>query len=297
MKHFIFYITMLLSCSLLQAQADDYIPMLQAGNVWKEWQLNVNGPGQSWNNYITKKIDGDSLINGKMYRKIIDSMYAFDNLFGDTIVQPFKLRSLLREENRQVIRYNTSNETEYILYDFNLQTGDSISSNSKIINSGDTILADGLSHKYYEIDTFSLGDLYCNSYIQIEGVGSNQGLGVIMCSSFENYNSGYLVCFSRNDSTIYGNCSTPDDTLSVPVLALPPQTVSVSPNPAGQWVELRAAMPLEWRIYDVRGVLRYRSGGAQSYLSLSLQGWQAGVYYYQATDGKEQYSGKFLVGP
>lgn len=73
--------------------------------------------------------------------------------------------------------------------------------------------------------------------------------------------------------------------------------LEVSPNPAGEWVELRAAMPLEWRIYDVRGALRYRSEEAQSNLHLSLQGWQAGMYYYQATDSKGQYSGKFLICP
>ncbi|MBK8443947.1 MAG: T9SS type A sorting domain-containing protein [Sphingobacteriales bacterium] len=237
----------------------------------------------------------------------MDSLYSEIHSGGinDTISYPFELFSLLREENQQVIGYNSTTATEGVWYDFNIQVGDYVPkdmySYSRVQSSGDTILADGLSHRYFEIvdtSTIEWSGISCNPYLQIEGVGTDEGFyAPASCYYFETSSSAILLCLSRNDSTIYGNCSTPDDTLSVPVLALPPQTVSVSPNPAGEWVELRAAMPLEWSIYDVRGVLRYRSGGAQSYLPLSLQGWQAGVYYYQATDGKEQYNGKFLVCP
>ncbi|MBK8443943.1 MAG: T9SS type A sorting domain-containing protein [Sphingobacteriales bacterium] len=309
MKYFIFYITMLLSCSsLLQAQEDDYIPMLQDGNVWTISSSQGGIIAGTTNKYTTVKIAGDSLINGKVYKKLVDSTYLntynYETGMYDTISYPFKLLVLLREENKQVIGYNNATATEGVVYDFNIQVGDYIPKDmyaySRVQSSGDTILADGLSHRYFEIVdtcTFMWCGSTCSPYLLIEGVGTNEGFyAPANCVYFEQVSSSWLNCLNRNGNAIYG-CGVPDDTLSVPVLALPPQRVSVSPNPAVEWVEFRAAMPLEWRIYDVRGVLRYRSGGAQSYLPLSLQGWQSGVYYYQATDGRGQYSGKFLVCP
>ncbi len=288
---------------MLQAQEDDYIPMLQAGNVWKIWQHSGGVFSGDENGYITVKIAGDSLINGKAYKKLVDSTYLntynYETGMYDTISYPFSFYSLLREENQQVIRYDTATTMEHIVHNFNIQVGDYLF-NLKVESSGDTILADGLSHRYFEmVDTctFMWCGSTCSPYLLIEGVGTNEGIySPASCTYFETSSTSWLNCLSRNGNAIY-KCGVPDDTLSVPAVALSPQRVSVSPNPAVEWVEFRAAMPLEWRIYDVRGVLRYRSGGAQSYLPLSLQGWQAGVYYYQATDGKEQYSGKFLVSP
>ena len=135
MKRFCLLLILIASCFQLSAQ-DNYRPFVEEG---KTWNYYVKATTNWWDGkethleteyvHTTLTINGDTVINGKNYKKVIlDSDNDFIYTFRDTSTFVF---GVIREENKKVyfINYFLELDTDYfperLIYDFNLKAGDS----------------------------------------------------------------------------------------------------------------------------------------------------------------------------
>jgi len=164
-----------------------YTPLLKDGNKWYMSFVDSNYDqclyvsGRS--NYIYK-IDGETIINGKTYKKIICEFvsgahyirFCGDNLQGN-------VAALLREDisERKVYRYNSNSNSETILYDFSLKVNDAFPTNgfdTYFLNNGSpTISSIGYGTVFNEeVRYFGIVGLQGYSNAVYEGIGSASGL-------------------------------------------------------------------------------------------------------------------------
>ncbi|MFK7970600.1 MAG: T9SS type A sorting domain-containing protein, partial [Bacteroidia bacterium] len=78
-------------------------------------------------------------------------------------------------------------------------------------------------------------------------------------------------------------------------VSIAPTQPHILPNPAHDFVEIRAS--LKWEILDMNGrlVLGGQSDEVQEAVRVSLEGLAAGVYVYKVTGKQSQKKGKLVV--
>ncbi|MBO4871348.1 MAG: hypothetical protein J5565_05140 [Muribaculaceae bacterium] len=140
MKKIFFLITaMLLMSSVAKAQSDDYTPLLREGVKWVCTEVFTN----DWvrvkdDRLYTYELKGDTVINGKTYKKCYWGTNQPSNKFYFSRWDPNRPLVGLREEDRQVygvviqheFDYETewswlpirNNSTEMLVYDFDTYT-------------------------------------------------------------------------------------------------------------------------------------------------------------------------------
>lgn len=105
MKRLYILLTLLLTMVLnLEAQVNDYKPFVEEGKRWV-WHTDSY---RTISNYFSFLIEGDSVINGKSYKKV---WYSNTN-------NPTKLYGFVREEDSRVYLFPEDDYMEHILYDF-----------------------------------------------------------------------------------------------------------------------------------------------------------------------------------
>ena len=120
------------------SNAQNYIPLLQDGNVW--WEIEADTSGNTNLRYIKYKlsVQGEITINGHIYKKINRSSYAAcsicpDGPFGNSYY-PYEYDEgflYMREDipNKKVFLFYNPNLQEILAYDFSLNVGDTIPKN------------------------------------------------------------------------------------------------------------------------------------------------------------------------
>lgn len=152
--------------------------------------------GSEYSSYFIK-LNGDTTIDGTSYKFVLRSedinheiWYKFGVIREDTI-------------NKKVFQYNLYEHEDELLYDFNLNSGDSIFSDYRYIKVDTVIFAPfgNSSNILKQIHLNANGE----NTIWIEGIGSMNGIlnGISSFGYVGAYN--YLVCFSENDSLLYQN--------------------------------------------------------------------------------------------
>ncbi len=161
----------------------------------KQWNVRLSG-GYGLTTEIFQ-IEGDSIVDSISYSKI---WVSFDSLTTMTF------QGLLREES-DVVYYIPPGLSEGILYDFNLEIGDT--TNVKNIFCGneeipitviniDTVEYFGISRKRWQLDSYGGSEEFW-----VEGIGSLNGplytkyWYCIVCPVWE------LLCFHNNDTLEY----------------------------------------------------------------------------------------------
>lgn len=161
------------------ASAQDYRPMLKDGRTWNSYSTNGYYEGK-----MVESICGDSIIDGEKWYKLYLTMREWNT---DTIVGKPGLEGFLREQDRQVFYLNRYGYKQ-LLYDFNLNTGDTwyeISGShetERIIVSGtDTITSEGFTYRRFNLNAILWMNAeeplyhYNNGY-WTEGIGCSKGL-------------------------------------------------------------------------------------------------------------------------
>ncbi|MBI3238237.1 MAG: hypothetical protein HYZ43_05250, partial [Flavobacteriia bacterium] len=201
-----YYIFLLFLALVPVSQAQNY---LQPGSRWR-----INASGLSllepcyYNEQYVCEITGDSLISGQTYQKII---YHGLRTEGPTSPGPnncappttfSRLYALVRQNGLKLYIYNGSGEQ--LLYDFDLQVGDTLPLSFN--NYDDQITVDSITtmqignevrnvfHFTQQNQSFEINKI-------IEGVGHNWGFIGIM-QPFE-FNETSLECFAINDTAYY----------------------------------------------------------------------------------------------
>ena len=198
--------------------------------------------------YQTKNyyIQGDSILNNLVYKKIYRKGLGHFNTIttppGNPCPHPywyidtvplFILRSIDKE---MFIRF-PYDTTEYLLYDFNLNIGDTLpptyqySGNDIIVSGIDSILTPNGYLKKFELSGNN------SATHLLEGIGNSNGLIEPFFSILECAHT--LSCFSLND-TSYFPISGPSCNISVGIQDLiTPEKITIYPNPASGFVSIR----------------------------------------------------------
>jgi hypothetical protein len=211
-----FLLVILFGLINLSSLAQSYKPMLDS---WNEWHFTQCFSGCYSDKYFT---DGDTLVNGKSY-KILDGYHY--------ISRSFLLRENLSDKKVHLLKIEPGKHFEYLLYDFNLQVGDSILMQNPIspfmLNAGfynlDSIklkpLIDGNLYKHFYFSPTLTNNISVNNSIWVEGVGS---LSIVNApSGYPDINGvGKVSCFFKNGNLFYSDLDSiveciPDISLSI----------------------------------------------------------------------------------
>ncbi len=217
---FIVFVILLLPTSIkLKAQQ---IPLLKAENLWsvlnRREVVGVN-PDYQGTSMVSQwlKIGTDTIIGGKIY-KIIMSSGDENHLVWNRGLDADKKGLYLREESGKVYQFHSEDIEESLLYDFNLQEGESISRllypgrwtnvlTSKVDLVRDTII-DNISRKMFYISNYDeWASTVARKEIWIEGIGSSWGLFRQNITFFTTGGSiaysNSLLCSYQEDKLIY----------------------------------------------------------------------------------------------
>ena len=171
MKQLIFTIAVLLTFTI-GLKSQNYFPFPVENVNWNVYYRGTCHDGPPDTVLLRYAIHGDTTINEVDYKKLcLES--------GDTINPTVKSIGGIREENKKIFYHgwtilSSTNDKEYLLYDFTKQTGDTIKHNPQgwfysVILDIDSILIDGTYRKRYEVDNVWF---YQNPDYIIEGIGS-----------------------------------------------------------------------------------------------------------------------------
>lgn len=186
--------------------------------------------------------DGDTIINSLTYSKI--KKLEGPNL-NDVSLFPTYTGAIRQDTlNKKIYVVLTDSTTEYILYDFSLQVGDTNNSvlhtlasdcvgfNTETLYLIDTIQVNGNDHRVFHFQGSCAG----NGVNYIEGIGSDFGL---LFPNLMDIQESHLNCLKINSQSYYPS-STESCVLTfvgVDELNANP-TLSISPNPASSMLHI-----------------------------------------------------------
>ena len=215
MKIIPFLFIFLLLCCTKENDNAVYTPFPDSVAYWLYiCNFNCSGAGQiCWNDYILYKQEGDTILNNKKYHKIY-SIWLKDSwpMYGSKDTSLFEinlcgyqdyynLEGFIRQDiaDKKVYYQGLEETSETLLYDFNINEGDTLpynyifKTNRITITSIDMMNISGHIHKTYSIDIFTSNP---EVYKIIEGIGTNREL-------FKSCGSMSILLFFKNDKIVY----------------------------------------------------------------------------------------------
>ena len=301
---------------------DDYVPMLYEDARWIERQVAVTPDGFDYS-YYTFAISGDTTINDTNYYKL----YAVNGLVHSEVdVSPpyDQLFALIRETNEGQVFFRRAFETtetgisgnvlliqsgeldeddnfiplpsdeEFLLFDFSLTEGDTIHSQSRVVQSVGTTTVNGESRK-----TITLSE----SYIEegntpgISNVEWTEGIGITPHLFYAYQYPNWFVFEYTIQFQCYSSSAMdyPEEYCSE-ILSVPQeqrsQEIKVFPNPTSERVNVHVencSIPKELNVLSIDGchIASYPSNNRPAQ-QLDISGLQSGIYLLQVTwkDGR-----------
>ena len=284
-----FAIGLILIGSVLQAQPP--MPFPQGSAEWTIYYWAFSGPpGDPYEDLATTySIIGDSSIGGVAYRSLASSGGSFSDL-------------LVRDDNGKWFFIPEGEQIEYLLYDFTVVAGDTITINNPfhpeflqvpmpvqlIVQSiiMDTVIGRRVWDMRYAEDPFYQYGLW------IEGIGSTSGL-----TGINSYLDGgyHLKCFQENGIMIYPYpASVACETALTIERPFDQDEVVVFPSPASDLVEIRS-------VKKIHEVILTDMAGRRSEMTLNdhvldVSSFPAGIYVIQIIDRDQRmHSAKLVV--
>ena len=244
--------------------------LVQEGVIWHESYSDFTGREF----FSSIRLQGDTLIEGLEYKRIQKTSNAFPlpehwQNTGDHI----------REDNGRVFLL-TQWQEEALLYDFNLQPGDTIQvmSGCKLLTQHiDSITLDNGEQQTRW--TFVNPDFpMYEEYQWILGIGGTTGLYGPTNYCYTDI-SNILRCYSKQGETIYTrspgiSCTNPVNTTSL----IDTVVLRLFPNPVKDelWIEIQSSEQLtQVKLFEPGGKLLLSSNAAQ----LNLSALESGLYY------------------
>lgn len=286
-------LTTLNFCLTSFAQIPNYFPN---GAQWRINSLEYPGEVPCWqkDEYVVD-IAGDTMINGNTYKKLVqhgltsqyfNGMPPAPNPSPCVPSHPFQDGyALIRQENKKIYIYDILENTDTLLYDFDLQLGDylpaSFNNQSALqyeVTGIDSILVAGDYRKQFTlIDHFGNGEI--NKLT--EGIGHNLGFKGSM-NPFEFFENEF-ICFAIGGTAFYPNLGAACD-LNVSLSENILDDISLYPNPAVYCITL-ANLPAVLQkskvmIQDISGrILMTSSIQASDKLNISISDLKPGSYF------------------
>lgn len=300
---------LLLSILCLIAGTPSRAQMIQFCDTTNSWM--VTGSMDSvcaWERTAT--YGPDTLISGQHYRPIIYSPTLY-SLYSSGCNAYMGRGFFVREDITHKIvyyRFPAFDQYEHVLYNYNMQPGDTIQypysmwgggSVADSLASIDSALIGGVYHKVFNFQTATgRGN---RAYTVIEGVGCVKNplypayaggcygyKEMLRCFSQDGLVQDFLIrqneCYSLGGN-YYTNCDYVSGTTRV--AATTTDNVTVFPNPAGTYMEIKLPADGQLRhiaVHDVLGRTVYATQAGGS-LTISTAQWEAGIYVVSIANG------------
>lgn len=289
----LFFISVFFLISSLKAQPSQFFPIKKAS-----WENAIIGfAGVPFPDY--QVLCGDTLIGNNSYSRL------YSIFFDSTGVETMReYRGGTRMETDLVFYIEKNTSEEYLLYDFALEAGQSITVQT-IFGNNETIVATS-NELINTPDGVTRRVIHFNDESWIEGIGSTRGLltrGMPLTPDFE----PYLNCFKSFDELGFINSNTQPEclfTFSDLCESTFVQNISkdqivnleVFPNPFFEEVtiEIFKLKDLESpiiKIYNIHGQLIEKIMGInEEKFIFSRKNLNAGVYVFELSDWKTTFA-------
>jgi len=300
------FLTILFISSAISANAQK-IRFTNSTNQWTT--LSINGDGCSFQNSFSYYTD--TVVYGITYKSMnsIWSVYSgyHSSCYCGLADVGTQLNYLIREDTiaGMVYYFNPTDSAEHILYNYNLNVGDSISYSiypeiyTDTVASIDSVLYNGVYYKIFNFQNKALGS--DRSYTVLEGVGCTND------PVFPSYFGGCfeygesLICFYENgvrpailapinscsgygsacyDQTGFNNVTGCDVFLATTNIKKTTPNITISPNPAYDHIDGQFGDNTNISVYDISGqcILRIKAAVQKNTLELNTSNWIDGLY-------------------
>jgi hypothetical protein len=287
------YTTLAFLCFWNTGFSQSYIPLLNQNFFWdigyyEQGHICDLNDNSAPNRFF---INEDTTISNKIYRVFWQYDYYTEGnsqpLCPPFIIDTIAKRSgvLMREDitQQKVYRYDQNTKSEYLLYDFSVNIGDSVylhdlDGQYGMIYKIDTIVTgDGVQRRRFYQDIEHGGESY-----YVEGIGGVQGFFNSPVSFFEN---GWVpLCVKTKDDIIiegYNDCSA--SFTSIDNYSDHNQTISIWPSQVVNTVNIFSPVSQEVFIYDLLGHQVYTNTINKGENSLHLDFLSSQVYIVKAS--------------
>jgi hypothetical protein len=250
------------------------------------YSQNFVNPGKQWNvrqevNFgVTHteiyKIGDDTLVNGIAYKIFLTTEDSITNTWG-------KMGLIREDSNRVYFRLYT--EPEGLLYDFNLEVGESVTitnlycyEKEMTVQNIDTVYISGVPLKRWVFNTWGSEEYW------VEGIGSF--IGPIQSGMYDCITDLYckLICFFKDDTLFYKDPAEPECYFNTVGIGEMPAKDDILIKPSlvrqGDAVEISSSHAIkEIRIMNMNGVeVRHFSNLNVRSLSVSSDSLPPGIY-------------------
>jgi type IX secretion system substrate protein len=218
-----------------KSQTSVYHPFPDSSALWNfQTSQMICNFGGTIDSYYSITISGDTLISGQVYHKL-STPFVQSIITGNCTPYIFSgYDGAIRQDtaSRKVFFVPPSNNVEQLLYDFNLQIGDTVKGFIEsfafppdTVQSIDSVLVGSDYRKRWNINA-------CYNIQLIEGIGSTFGLIQLSPGCITDASDFTLTCFSQNGMTLYPDTTT-NCVLITDVKNIYPEKYFqiVSPNP------------------------------------------------------------------
>ena len=278
----------LLLCSNF-ALSQTYHPFPTQNATWSFY--TDHGTQSPYTSELQYYVDGDTLIAGNTYAKLYSSS-------NEPQPNPMWTRYIggVREDSLKKVwmvpdafggllctRYGMNDTTEFLLYQFGLQAGDTLQlpyRSDFIVHTVDTILFGGQQRIAYNYSYYGGRPQFEGAWV--EGVGDMSELLSTVCQRYMG-DTPTLVCYT-DDVTAYLNPRFPTchNLLGVEEEAFDTE-VSVYPNPAQDWVQLEITGAEKIQFYELysltgREVLSSITNAATR-IKMNIASLPSGLYF------------------
>lgn len=270
------------------AQTNIYHPFPASAARWN-FDL-INGFGACHYKYSIE-VAGDTLINATNYKQLIT------HGFVEILTAPFCSQTM--PSYLGAVRNDTANKMVYfvpafqniekVLYDFNLQVGDTIigllnpSSSNHVVYEKDSVLVNGSYRNRLKVDS-------CYNISIIEGIGSDYGLIEIIPGCVTDWGYYNLLCFKENNLVQYPenvfSCALIDGLSNVSTLS---NKFNIAPNPSHDYFKITSSNKkmIELKVTDINGKL-IKKEVLNNDLNAEIWGLNNGFYFIEIKDMNNQ---------
>jgi len=215
-----------------------YHPFPHSNAVWNyEYMLICLGWGGIENDSYSYIFSGDTIVGLQSYQKLfIPAVNVISNTCGNgsTVDITAGYKGAIRQDtsNKQIFFLPPSDSVEQLLYDFNMQVGDTVKGyiesyafQKDIVQSIDSVLVGSSYRKRWQINPW-----YGIQFI--EGIGSTYGLIEKSPGNIIDAPDYSLTCFSQDGQTLYPDTSSSCDLIDAIVdKEIESSRPTISPNP------------------------------------------------------------------
>ncbi len=285
MKKLYFLVIFLINYSA-NAQTNVYHEFPDSNAVWNFHMTAYCFWNGNADEYYSISISGDTVINNITYHNLTT---PYVESYSTGVCGPANTgNGSIREDvaARKVYFVAAGETTEYLLYDFNLQVGDSVPGYTQrfgrydVVQVIDSVLVGNEYRKRWKVNT-------CYNISIIEGIGWSYGINVQSPGCNTDLADYSLTCFSQNGQTLYPSTVNNCQLITSVAAVDSKRTLHIYPNPSKGMssVELTNGTISEIQVFDISGLLvtTLEPGGSQ----IDLNHLAFGTYLIKVVDDKQ----------